>query len=121
MADGATAAWAQPYLRDVSTVAEERFRQNRDLDWSIIKRLSQELHSCGNPFINHFKHAYERLIDEGRTHPDPLAVLQIDLCIQNSLQGVILEVKTCQLLRRWQVSYSRYQLMLAGSFTKIHK
>ncbi len=78
VADGATAAWAQLYLRDMSTVIEVRLRRNPDLDQRIIERLSQELHSCGNPFINRFKHAYERLMDEGRTNPDPLAVLQMD-------------------------------------------
>jgi hypothetical protein len=43
-----------------------------------MELLSQELHSCGNPFINRYKHAYERLMDEGRTNPDPRAVLQMD-------------------------------------------
>jgi hypothetical protein len=65
-------------MRDVSTAAEERIRQNLDLDWRVIEWLSQELHSCGNPFINRFKHAYERLMDEGHTNPDPLVFLQID-------------------------------------------
>ncbi len=78
MAEGATAAWAQLYLRDVSTAVEERIRQNSDLNQRIIARLSQELHSCGNPYIDHFKHAYESLMEEGQTHPDLLIVLQMD-------------------------------------------
>jgi hypothetical protein len=71
VAKGAAAAWAQLYLSDVSTAIEERIRQNSDLNLKINEYLSQELHSCGNPYIDRFKHAYERLMEEGQTHPDP--------------------------------------------------
>jgi hypothetical protein len=79
--------WAQLYLRDVSTAVEETIRRNPNLDRRIIEGLSQELHSCGNPFINRFKHAYERLMDEGRTNPEPLAVLQMNLLHSELIAG----------------------------------